>query len=529
MIMKRILKYILILSAGLATLASCNDYLDRLPDDRAELNSLEKVTSFLTSAYSTHSTNFIMEYSSDNVMDNGSQYTSQPDQDDLYRWQDVDVVSGNDTPKAVWDGYYYAIAVANEALAALEDLPAGPQNDGLKAEALLCRAYGMFVLANTFCMAWNPEKADEYLGLPYPKVAGQSVNERGTLRELYENINADIEAALPIVSDAHLKVPAYHFNVKAAHAFAARFNLFYHNYDKAITYADYVLGANPASIMRNVSEYTAFANSDDINNAYTRSKANLMMVTSYSVFGRAMVQGASAWMRYAHNQEMMNNETFRVKAPWCPQGNYTSCTLYEGQLLYGNATFILYPKMFEFFEVTDKVAQAGYPHIVDAVFTVDETLLVRAEAYARKGDKVAESLADVNTYLQVHCADVADDGVSTRPVFTEETLNEWMNSLLDVPAEITTAKQRGIKKPFHPQGFTLTEGTQTNLLHLILHLRRIETIYQGQRFIDIKRYGIEFSHNLEDEETIVFTAGDLRGAIQLPVDVTEAGLQTNPR
>ncbi len=528
MIMKNILKYILILSAGLATLASCNDYLDRLPDDRAELNSLDKVANFLVSAYSTHSPNYIMYFSSDNVMSNGNQYTCQPDQDDLYRWQEVDVVSGNDTPKAVWDGHYYAIAVANEALSALEGLPAGSQNDGLKAEALLCRAYGMFQLANVFCMAWNPDKADEYLGLPYPKVAGQSVDERGTLRELYANINADIEAALPIVSDAHLKVPAYHFNVKAAHAFAARFNLFYHNYDKAIEYASYVLGSNPVSVLRNVGEYIPMANYTDVHNAYMRSKANLMMQTAYSLMGRCST-GWSSILRYTHNMEILGSETFWAITPWCTTGGSSSSSLYEARRLYGNNQNVFYPKLVELFEVTDKVAQTGYPHIADPVFTTDETLLVRAEAYARKGDKVSEALNDINTFFQAHCSEVANNGVTPRPVFTEESLNEWMNSLLDVPAEITTAKQRGIKKPFHPQGFTLTEGTQTNLLHLILHLRRIETMYQGQRFIDIKRYGIEFSHNLEDEETIVFKAGDLRGAIQLPKDVTEAGLQVNPR
>lgn len=34
---------------------------------------------------------------------------------------------------------------------------------------------------------------------------GVSVSERGTLQELYENINADIEEALPLLDDAHLK------------------------------------------------------------------------------------------------------------------------------------------------------------------------------------------------------------------------------------------------------------------------------------------------------------------------------------
>ena len=34
---------------------------------------------------------------------------------------------------------------------------------------------------------------------------------------------------------------------------------------------------------------------------------------------------------------------------------------------------------------------------------------------------------------------------------------------------------------------------------------------------------------LENEDPLTFTAGDLRGAIQLPTDVIAAGLQANPR
>src|SRR3712207_6883833 len=70
----------------------------------------------------------------------------------------------------------------------------------------------MFRLSNAFCMAYDSTKAKTYLRLPYPKVSGVSVDERGTLAELYANINADIEAALPNVSDSHLKTPKYHFN-----------------------------------------------------------------------------------------------------------------------------------------------------------------------------------------------------------------------------------------------------------------------------------------------------------------------------
>ena len=307
--------YIFLTLCGAAALSSCDKFLDELPDDRAELNSIEKVKSFLVSAYPTKLPDYILEYSSDNVMCNGNAYNTYTDQEKLYRWEDVEDVNYNDTPKQVWNGHYTAIATANQALEALEELEAGAQGDALKAEALLCRAYGMFNLANTFCMAWNPEKANEYPGLPYPKQAGISVDERGTLAQLYQNINDDIEQALPLLNDSYLAVPKYHFNAKAAYAFAARFNLYYLNDDKAIEYASRVLGENPESVIRNVSAYTNLAGVTDINNSYMRDDANLMMVAAYSLIGRAF-QGSGSFMRYAHNQEITSNETFWAKMPW---------------------------------------------------------------------------------------------------------------------------------------------------------------------------------------------------------------------
>lgn len=515
--------YIFLTLCGIAALSSCDKFLDELPDDRAKLNSIEKVKSFLVSAYPTKLPDYILEFSSDNVMSNGKSYNTYTDQEKLYLWEDVEDVNYNDTPKQVWNGHYTAIATANQALEALDELEAGAEGNALRAEALLCRAYGMFNLANTFCMAWNPDKANEYPGLPYPKQAGLSVDERGTLAELYANINADIEAALPMLNDSYLAIPKYHFNNKAAYAFAARFNLYYLNDDKAIEYASKVLGENPENLIRNVSAYTLLAGSSDINNSYMRDDANLMMVTSYSLLGRAF-QGSSSFLRYAHNQEITTYETFWATMPW--GSGSSNNTLYEARMLYGNTNVIMYPKMFEQFEVTDKVAQTGFAHVVDPVFTADETLLVRAEAYTRKKE-YAKALADMNSWVKVHCRPSL--GTATRPVLTEESVNSFVNGLNEVPEVITATRQRGIKKTLHPQGFKVDEGTMTNMLHIILQMRRLETYWQGLRFIDIKRYGIAFSHNLDGQDPITFKAGDLRGAIQLPADVLAAGLEANPR
>ena len=47
-------------------ISSCDDYLDKLPDNRMELNSKEKVQQFLVSAYPDHNPALLAEMYSDN-------------------------------------------------------------------------------------------------------------------------------------------------------------------------------------------------------------------------------------------------------------------------------------------------------------------------------------------------------------------------------------------------------------------------------------------------------------------------------
>lgn len=525
MFMKKI-NLLLAAASSMLFLASCDSYLDKLPDDRAELNTIEKVQNLLSTAYPDHSPDFGLEMSSDNVTDNGRAFVAQPSQERYYRWETVETTD-NDDPRSIWSSTYTAIGTANEALAALDKLPQTEQTKGLRAEGLLCRAYCMFQLANTFCMAWNPDKANEYLGLPYPKVAGVSVDTRGTLAELYANINADIEAALPLLNDSYLGVPKYHFNARAAYAFAARFNLYYMNYDKAIEYANKVLGNNAKAVVRDYSSYIGLAGVADIANKYVQSgeNANLMFVTSVSQAGRAPTSGS--YRRFAHNYTLTLHETYWASMPWSDGEGSKNTTLYLARLLYGNTQQIRFPKLSEFFEVRDKISGTGFPHIVDAVFTTDETLLVRAEAYALKKD-YTKALADMNVWAQTNCAEKRGSGL--RPTFTETSINNFVNAVDTVPAVVLSDLARGFKKQMVPQGFTLEAGTQTNMLYIILQMRRIETMFQGLRFIDVKRYGIKISHTVDGEKTpLAFEPGDLRGAIQLPQDVITAGLQPNPR
>ena len=177
------------------TLTSCDDFLDKMPDNRTEINSAEKVTKLLVSAYSESNTNYLCEMASDNTMDNGSNYTiGERQQQEAYLWKKI-TGTGNDSPRSFWNNTYLAIATANQALVSIDEMNGRESMSAQRGEALMCRAWGHFCLANFFCQAYSPETADKNLGLPYattPETTVKPEYTRGTLAELYANIAKEI-------------------------------------------------------------------------------------------------------------------------------------------------------------------------------------------------------------------------------------------------------------------------------------------------------------------------------------------------
>ena len=132
-------------AAALVALPACNDFLDEMPDNRTELDSSDKITSLLVSAYSEHTYPVTCEYASDNVDETALVSPDfEPEQEEYYRWQDVTAAVTNEAPQAVWSQYYMAIAAANQALDAIKELGGAdtPQLKAAKGEALICRGCG---------------------------------------------------------------------------------------------------------------------------------------------------------------------------------------------------------------------------------------------------------------------------------------------------------------------------------------------------------------------------------------------------
>ena len=184
--------------------------------------------------------------------------------------------------------------------------------------------------------------------------------------------------------------------------------------------------------------------------------------------------------------------------------------------------------------MTDEVKQTGTVHMMDPIFTTDALIIDRAEAYALKGD-YANAYQDLTTWMH----SFTKNGGTVDATLLNTTYGDPAGIGVSVPGGMTTDGMEYYtpnnptpKKHLNPD-FTITPGEQENLIHAILHTRRVTTIHEGQRWQDIKRYGIEiYRRNIKDDNVTVYDTmkkEDPRRAIQLPSQVINAGIEANPR
>ena len=133
----------------------------------------------------------------------------------------------------------------------------------------------------------------------------------------------------------------------------------------------------------------------------------------------------------------------------------------------------------------------------------------------------ASALADINSWT----TSIAKTVISP---MSETTIVNFYDGIEYATIPVTSAADRTVKKQLNPV-YPFVDTKQENFIHCILQARRIECIHDGSRWLDVKRYNIEISHNREGLDPDVLKKDDLRRAIQLPQDVINAGLEANPR
>ena len=507
------MKPITILSLGVTLvllMTSCNKFLDENPySSLVEPDNASKIEKLLGSAYSTSSIAYLTELSSDNIQDDGvnNPYTNQFCEKAAY-WETIVNSDGlYDAPYLIWQNTYNSIAHANEALEDIEALGGDKEElQGIKGEALLARAYGHFCLANLFCLPYDPSSSSTDPGIPYIKkrvVNLQPNYPRGTMAETYEQIAADLEAGIPLLekySNYTDKEKKFHFTAASAHAFAARFFLYYQKWTEAIAHADKVLGSDPKLVLRNWKAFYSIPRTDasfalayyDISNP-----ANLLTVPTYSYY---------PWLVTA--ETLFAKNIWGTKDPyWFQPFIYTE----------GNINKTVQPKLPTF--------PSNSIQTMETPFTTDETLLVRAEAKLHLGSsQYTSAIEDMNLWTTNYLNDGENN--SRQKTFTQQEIVAFYSAL-----PIDSEGKASIRKAFNAH-FTIASDEENALLQHLLQCRRILTMHEGLRWQDIKRFGIPIYRRLNNGYRYIvqdkLPGRDPRHAIQLPSQATKGAITPNP-
>ena len=522
----------IVIFAILATaLTGCN-FLDKNPDMRASIDTKEKVQLLLVSAYTNANFGPICEFSSDQVIDNnapdktGHMMSLNPlDKmyDEIFAWQPIKSDGNQDSPKYIWDGCYTAIATCNQALKAIAELEEqGINMDAEKGEALVSRAYHHWILVNVFCQHYKDDtRSKEDIGITYmtePETTVAPKYERGNVTDVYKAIEKDLGEGLPLISDNYYSVPKYHFNEKAAYAFAARFYLYKRDYDKAIQCADKVLTTDDASTLAMLYDSQKAYSLSNPTNEQTMwidptAPWNLLIYTTMSQAPYTIIPD---YGRYYHNGEAADY-TNLGKGP-CWGGYFPGFPSWQYSQEYG--TFCA--KFLSLFEYTDKVNGYGYIHGVTRAFTTNETLLVRAECKVFKND-FAGATNDLRMWAQGYKGNGKMDTLENGDVDLTMTKIKTFYAPTADPHYVPTLHNKDMSPKFN------VTDEQKPFICCVLHFRRLETLHDGLRWFDLKRYGIEITHQRGTEPLRTLVWNDDRRAIQIPQDVRMAGMTANPR
>ena len=479
----------------LICITSCDDFLSEKPDNRTEIDTPAKISELLVEAYPQMSYFEIAETMSDNVFDSGLNETL-PKNEQNYNWLIQTETADIDTQAYYWDACYKAIAHANKALEAIDQLGNTADLNPQKGEALMARAYAHFMLVSLWSQRYNPATASTDLGIPYvtkPETELITKYTRNTVAEVFKFIENDIEEGLKYVANDY-KEPKFHFTKNAAKAFASRFYLVKGDWDKVISLSD-DLGNRPVGKLRNHLTYEGIGVNDQ-RLAYASSDAetNLLIVSANSIVSRS----------YYSNRFYLSGP--RYQQIFGPATNIFAKGWYYNFYSSNSSITVFQPKFYEYFKYSNVTAGIGDPYVAEVLLSNDEFFLNRIEAHVMKGE-----------------INVANDELeyfwSTRTVGYAATDK--------VTEAKVVAKYPVIADEYTP--FYAITPVQTSYVKAIAETRRRDFVHEGMRWFDVKRFNIVVNHETANKPVNTLAKDDKRRALQIPLHATNTGVELNPR
>lgn len=488
-------RYILIPVALTLLLGGCTRFLDVAPDDRTVLDTPDAIRKLLVTAYPDMTYIPFYEMRSDNVTKVYDYYLGGLSGRQIYCFQGDIESTGQDYPLAYWRACYWATASANQALEALDELgklsrEGKRQADLARGEALMCRAYNGYMLAETFCRPYAPDSLTTYKGIPYPTSTESEVIKkytRGTLGETYDMILKDFREGFELIGSDY-EQPKFHFTKESAAAFGCRLARTMGDWDKVLSYGKMVMGDNPMAKIRDYRKFQQMTGNECRKYwSYPTEACNLMITSPYSNYANSL------WGSSFQLSADLYGDSISMKYSFLGKGVRTGLKTVQYY------KYLHTPK---------------FPYnSVFVVFTGEEVLFNMAEAYIMK-NQYAEALALLQLFVQRWFTGYAP-GKELYQVTAEKIRSYYAEDTHEL-------------KPFYT-----VSPEQALYLKALLALKRHCFLQEGMRWMDIRHFNLPVYHRYTyydseyKKELYVLEPGDPRYAFQIPPTVRQWDIEGN--
>ncbi len=449
--------YLLLIILGV-NLTSCKDYLEETSQDLSYVNNLDDLDELLlgevyldrsTSPSINDATDTFLPYVhfmadelgqlTDPTLDSYSYPNTAKDLFGYYAWQ-RDVSMGylnsdvyddaND-----WTRIYESVIGANVVLAELENISVNDEDEKLhasriKGEALFNRAADFFLLVNLFGDAYEPDLADEKLGIPLKMTSYVEIGEftRATLKEVYAQILKDLTTAEECLRETET-LSIYRINHAGVCLFLSRVYLYMQDYNNAITWAQKCIDEAPD--MEDLNSYSSNLFNEDNQSILFTMGGNIVAENIYEVYSsvyESIVLGLGNWTVSDELYNLYDDNDLRKTNFFHVADEYPNIAFYDKQYSDGLSINA---------ELSD-------------CFTLRtaEAWLNLAEAYAVSNNK-ANAQDAINTLLQ---------------------------------------------KRISADSYEATTLTGSELVHFIRNERRKELCMEGHRWFDLRRYQVNTNY-----------------------------------
>lgn len=383
--------------------------------------------------------------------------------------------SGFDPSGLNIDGYknYYNLIMG--ANVALQYTPGseGTQSDKdyLMGQAYALRAFYYLQLVNLYGRPYNDSTTtpDKSLGVPLMLTANvsDSMPPRNTVAQVYSQIQSDLSNAFSRLDGEQRTGDIYRMDHISAHLLASRVALYMCNWDSVISYASYVIQYHPQLM--------------DLNNWFPRVYDALGVPVFIPIVGDGNAETLWTYGNYYENYPGIVADAYDASQDLANQFDATDL---RAQIYIDIVPSFLAQWVAVLNQITKWNTALGYnSSITGCAFRSSEAYLNRAEAYAQK-------------YIQT--------GESS---YEQKALND-LNTLR--------------AKRYAPADFQPVQSMSADSLLLFCrNERRRELCREGQRWFDLRRYGmpsITHQYGLVQGSTQTYTlqAHDPQYTLQIP-------------